>query len=120
MPGGLDAHHRSSLVAIKVLHTLVWACFAACILAIPVASWCRAHRLAAWLAAAVAVEVVVLLLNRWSCPLTAVAARHTDDRRANFDIYLPLWLARHNKTVFGALYVAGSIFAFVRWAGAAA
>ena len=25
----------------------------------------------------------------------------------NFDIYLPLWLARHNKRVFGALYVGG-------------
>ena len=52
-------------------------------------------------------EVVVLWLNRWNCPLTAVAARYTDDGRANFDIYLPEWLARYNKQIFGALYVAG-------------
>ena len=46
-----------------------------------------------------------------SCPLTSIAARYTDDRRANFDIYLPEWLARHNKAVFGALYVAGILVA---------
>jgi len=50
---------------------------------------------------------VVLWLNQWSCPLTAVAARHADDRRANFDIYLPEWLARYKKETFGPLYVAG-------------
>jgi hypothetical protein len=49
----------------------------------------------------------VLLFNRMRCPLTGVAARYTDDRRDNFDIYLPEWLARHNKTIFGTLYVAG-------------
>ena len=47
-------------------------------------------------------------------PLTAWAARYTTDRRDNFDIYLPLWLARHNKSIFGALYVAGAVFALVR------
>jgi hypothetical protein len=52
-------------------------------------------------------EVVVLWLNQWSCPLTAVAARYTDDRRANFDIYLPEWLARYNKQIFGPMYVVG-------------
>ena len=40
-------------------------------------------------------------------PLTAVAARYTDDRRANFDIYLPEWLARYNKQIFGPLYAMG-------------
>jgi hypothetical protein len=63
-------------------------------------------------------EVVVLWLNRWSCPLTAVAALYTDDRRANFDIYLPEWLARYNKHVFGPLYVAGVVFAAVQYLGA--
>jgi hypothetical protein len=46
-----------------------------------------------------------------------LAARHTDDRRANFDIYLPEWLARYNKQLFGPLYVAGMVFALLRWLG---
>lgn len=107
-----------ALVAIKLAHTFVWAVFAGCIVAIPLASWLDAHRAAFWLAGVVAIEVVILAWNRWSCPLTAVAARYTADRRANFDIYLPRWLARHNKTVFGGLYLGGVVFAVVRWIGA--
>lgn len=103
------------LATVKLLHTIAWTVFAACIVSLPVASWCGAHALAAVLAAIVAVEVAVLACNRWRCPLTAVAARHTDDRRANFDIWLPEWLARHNKTIFGWLYLAGLVFALARW-----
>jgi polyferredoxin len=106
------------LKAIKVAHTVVWAFFAGCIVAIPLASWGGMHRTAAWLAAIVFVEVVILGVNAWSCPLTSLAARYTNDRRENFDIYLPLWLARHNKLIFGSLYLAGVAFALVRWARA--
>jgi hypothetical protein len=49
--------------------------------------------------------------------LTGIAARYTPDRRPNFDIYLPEWLALHNKQIFGALYVFGLVFAFARWRG---
>lgn len=100
---------------IKAAHTVVWAFFAGCIVAIPVASSLGRFTVAAWLAAAVLVEVAILLFNAWSCPLTAVAGRYTADRRANFDIYLPEWLARHNKSVFGMLYVGGVGLAVVQW-----
>ena len=114
-------HVRSgTLIAIKAAHTLVWALFSGCIVAIPFASWRGEHRAAAWLIAIVFVEVAVLALNRMRCPLTGWAGRYTNDRRDNFDIYLPLWLARHNKSIFGALYVAGAAFALVRWLNASA
>lgn len=96
-------------------HTIVWAFFAGCILAIPAVSWRGAHRAAAGLIAIVAGEVAVLFLNKWRCPLSFMAARYTDDRRQNFDIYLPQWLAKYNKLVFGGLYVAGVFFALARW-----
>jgi len=32
---------------------------------------------------------------------------------------LPEWLAARNKTIFGALFAGGVIFAFARWAFAA-
>ena len=107
------------LTAIRILHTVVWAFFAACIVAIPLAAWHGKFRVAAWCSAIVLVEVLELMGNRWRCPLTSVAARHTPDRRDNFDIYLPLWLARYNKQVFGALYVGGMAFALVLWLRAA-
>ena len=107
----------AALRAVKVTHTIAWAFFAGCILAIPVFAWRRAFLGAAVLISIVFVEVVIILANNWRCPLTGVAARYTDDRRDNFDIYLPLWLARHNKLIFGWLFVAGLIFTLARWQG---
>jgi polyferredoxin len=103
------------LAVVRLVHTIAWAFFAGCIVAIPIVSWLGEHRVAALLAAVVFGEVIVLALNGWSCPLTAVAARYTEDRRDNFDIYLPEWLARYNKHVFGPLYAAGLVFAILNW-----
>jgi hypothetical protein len=110
-----QAARPAALIAIKAAHTIVWAFFVACIVAIPLAAWQGAHRAAAWFAAIVAVEVVVLAANGWRCPLTAVASRYTDERRDNFDILLPHWLGKYNKHIFGALYVAGVTYALVQW-----
>ena len=104
------------LTAIKVVHTIAWAIFVACILAIPVASLRNEHELAAMFAGVVAAEVAVLVITDWRCPLTYFAARYTRDRRDNFDIYLPEWLAKYNKHVFGTIYCAGLAFALARWA----
>jgi hypothetical protein len=107
------------LKTIKVVHTIVWAIFAGCIFAIPIASLHGDHQTASWLAAIVFVEVAVLALNKWRCPLTSLAARYTTDRGANFDIYLPEWLAKHNKVVFGTIYLVGVAAAGVHWVLAA-
>ena len=111
--------YQRRLRTIKLLHTAVWAAFAGCIVAIPVLTLQARFRLAAAFALIVLGEVIVLAINRWRCPLTPIAARYTDDRRANFDIYLPEWLARYNKEIFGPLYLAGVVLLVVRWVGAA-
>jgi hypothetical protein len=110
-----SATNPLALRAVKIVHTLAWALFAGCIVALPVAAYFRDFRLAVILIAIVLVEVIVLFANRFRCPLTAVAARYTSDRRANFDIYLPLWIARYNKEIFGTLFVAGILFTLFRW-----
>lgn len=106
---------ETKLRSVKLLHTAIWAGFVLCILAIPLLGYLGRFQLAAWSAGAVLVEVLVLACNRLRCPLTGIAARYTEDRRDNFDIYLPRWLARHNKSVFGILFVLGSLFTFGRW-----
>jgi hypothetical protein len=98
------------LVAVKFLHTAVWVFFVGCIALIPVAAALRKFVWAEVLAGLVFVECAVLAVNRGRCPLTDAASRYTDDRAANFDIYLPEWLARHNKTIFGALFIADLLF----------
>ena len=102
---------------IKAVHTLAWAFFVACIAAIPVFAWAKRFPVALLFIGIVAVEVVVIVVNGWRCPLTPVAARYTDDRRPNFDIYLPEWLARYNKEIFGSLFGAGVLLTVVLWLG---
>ena len=104
-----------ALRTVKIVHTLAWATFAGCIVMLPVAAYLENFRLAALLMAIVLVEVAVLVANRFRCPLTDIAARYTTDRSANFDIYLPLWIARYNKEIFGSLFVAGILFTLFRW-----
>lgn len=103
------------LVAIKLLHTVVWAFFAGCIVWIPVAASRGEFGFAGLLSGLVLLECLVLAFHRGRCPLTDVAGRYTDERRDNFDIYLPLWLARYNKQVFGTLFVTGELYFLSRW-----
>ena len=105
----------TALVIVKVVHTVVWAFLVLCILAIPVAALAGRLRFARLLTAIVLLEVAVLAVNRMRCPLTDVAARYTEDRGDSFDIYLPAWLARNNKKVFGSLFVAGELVLVWRW-----
>jgi hypothetical protein len=101
------------LVLIKTVHTVIWGIFAACILAIPFFVFAHRARITLGLISVVMVEVVVIVVNRWRCPLTDVAARYTTDRRDNFDIYLPVWLARYNKNIFGTLFATGLLYALM-------
>jgi hypothetical protein len=103
------------LVWIKLLHTVIWCFFVACILAIPVAGAFRQFLWAAILSGLVLLECAILAVNHGHCPLTDVAGRYTEERADNFDIYLPLWLARHNKAVFGTLFVIGELFVLAKW-----
>lgn len=106
---------ESKLRAIKIVHTLVWAVFAGCIVAIPAYTYLGRLRTSAKLIGFVMLEVVVLTANRMRCPLTIVAARYTDDREANFDIYLPAWLARNNQRIFGWWFVGDVIYTLLAW-----
>ena len=98
-----------------MLHTIVWALLAGCVLAIPLMAFRHRFRAAAVLIAIIIVECLVLAANGGHCPLTDWAARFTTDRADNFDIYLPLWLARHNKTIFGTLFIVNSAIVLWRW-----
>ncbi len=105
----------SRLTLIKLLHTLVWAFMAGCILALPFLALTHRFRWALILSVVILFECAVLGFNRGRCPMTDWAARFTDDRADNFDIYLPNWLARYNKTIFGTLFVVNEVIVAWRW-----
>lgn len=104
-----------ALTAIRLLHTIVWALIVAWIVAIPAAAWAHHFRLAAILSGLVWIECGVLAVNHGRCPMTNLAERFTTEQSANFDIYLPEWLARRNKEIFGTLFVVNELIALVLW-----
>jgi hypothetical protein len=95
------------LCIVKVVHTAAWAFLAGSVLAIPICAVKGRLRLALIFTAFVLAETGLLAVNHMRCPLTNIAAHYTLDRSDNFDIYLPAWLARYNKRIFGTLFVAG-------------
>jgi len=103
------------LTAIKLLHTAVWAVMAGCIFALPFLASVHQFRWALILTLIIVGECAVLALNGGRCPLTDWAARFTDDRADNFDIFLPSWLARHNKAIFGTLFVVNEVVVLWLW-----
>jgi hypothetical protein len=44
-----------------------------------------------------------------------MAERYTANRSDNFDIFLPVWLARNNKLIFGSLFAVSEVLLLVRW-----
>ena len=108
---------RTALRLIRSVHTFVWGVMAGSILTIPVLAWHQSWRWVTVLSALVLLECTVLVANHMRCPLTDLAARYTTDRRDNFDIYLPLWLARYNKILFGWIFAGALAFTLARWQG---
>jgi hypothetical protein len=113
--GKASEDETGMLTAIKVLHTVVWAFFAAAIVALPFLAVQGAFRWAAILSVLILVECGVLLANGWRCPMTDLAAKYTADRSPNFDIYMPRWLAVHNKTILGTLFLVNEAIVVVVW-----
>lgn len=105
----------TALRALKLVHTAIWAFFVLAIAAIWGFAAVGNLTGAGWAIAVVMVEIAVLGFNRGHCPLGGIAARLTTDRAANYDIYLPAWLAGRTKPIFGPLFVGGALFAVLRW-----
>ena len=113
--GKASEDEAGMLTTIKVLHAVIWALLAAAIVVLPFLAGQGAFRWATILSAVILVEGAVLLANNWRCPLTDLAAEYTADRSPNFDIYMPSWLARHNKAIFGALFLVNEAVVLVEW-----
>ena len=103
------------LALIKVLHTALWGLLAGCILALPIVALLHQFNWAAVITVVIVIECGVLALNGGRCPLTDWAARYTDERCDNFDIFLPNWLARYNKAICGTIFVANELIVLCCW-----
>lgn len=103
------------LLAIKLLHTLVWLFFVFIILYIVYSGLTDQITFFTWIAIGlVVVEGLVLLIFKMFCPLTLIARKYSDSKKENFDIFLPNWLAKYNKVIFTSIYIFGVILVIIR------
>ena len=100
----------AKLWLIKALHTVVWAFFVAAILVVLFSGITDNLTSYTWIASgSVVVEGLILLAFNRHCPLTLLARKYSSSTKANFDIFLPEWLARYNQLIFSVLYVIGLV-----------
>ena len=103
------------LIAVKLIHTLIWFVFAAAILYVCYAGvFNRVSRPVWYCIGLVLIEGVVLLINKGKCPLTSLACKYTDIQPIGFDIFLPAWLAKYNKILFSSLFIVGLLLVLWR------
>ncbi len=92
------------LIFLKTIHTIIWVIMTASNFVAFYFAFNGIYDYRFWIPAGILIlEIVTVFINKWSCPLTPITAKYTDDRKPNFDIYLPLWLARYNKEIFSAI-----------------
>ena len=78
------------LLAIKVIHTLIWLFFVSLISYILYSGIFYKINSYTWIAIGLVIgEGIVLVLFRMLCPLTVLARKYSDSTKENFDIFLP-------------------------------
>nr|AWJ66232.1 hypothetical protein [uncultured bacterium] len=111
----LDMNASAKLLAIKLVHTAIWLFFVGIIFYILYSGITNNITASTWVAIGLVIaEGLVLLVFKMFCPLTVIARRYSDSQKDNFDIFLPNWLARHNKVIFTTIYLIGVIIVLVR------
>jgi len=94
----------NKLVFIKTIHTIIWLFFNLVIFYLLYAVINNSITEYFWIGAGmIVVEGIVLLIFRGMCPLTVIARKYSNSTRDNFDIFLPNWLAKHNKLIYSTI-----------------
>ena len=98
---GMPSNNKRKLILIKVIHTLIWLFFNVVIFYMLYAVITDKIDKWVWICLSlVLLETVILILFNRTCPITLIARKYSDSLKDNFDIYLPNWLARYNKTIY--------------------
>ena len=106
---------RTKLQLLKLLHTLVWVFFNAVIFYMAFAVLTNRLDWRLWTCyGLIVLEGLVLLTFRLFCPLTIWARKYSASTAANFDIWLPNWLAKYNKQIYTSIVVVITVVLVVK------
>ena len=108
-------NQTNKLLAIKLVHTLIWLFFVAVLFYILYSGLTGQINFLTWIGIGIIFsEGIVLLVFKMFCPLTVIARKYSDSQDDNFDIFLPNWLAKYNKLIFTSVFVIGLIIIMIR------
>ncbi len=103
------------LFIIKSVHTIIWLFFNVVIFYLLYAVIVNKIDKWVWICISlVLMEGVVLLAFKMFCPLTIMARRYSNSTKDNFDIFLPNWLAKHNKLIYTTIFVIAVLMLLFR------
>ena len=97
----------SKLTRVKIIHTFIWTFFNVVLFYLSYAVIINKIDKLLWLCIGIIIlEGFVLLSFKGICPLTIIARKYSASTKPNFDIYLPIWLARYNKVIYTIIFIA--------------
>lgn len=100
---------------IKTVHTIIWLFYNVVIFYLLYAVICNKIDIWVWICIGLVIlEGLVLLIFKLFCPITIIARKYSDSTKANFDIYLPNWLAKYNKKIYTTLFIIALIILIFR------
>lgn len=106
------------LLTIKLVHTIVWLFFVVIIFYVFYSGMTNEITTFTWFAIGlVLAEGLVLLIFKMFCPITLMARKYSASKKDNFDIFLPEWIARHNKLIFTSIFIIGLLLVLFRILG---
>lgn len=104
--------NETKLILIKSIHTAIWLFFNVVIFYTLYAAIINKIDIWLWIGfGLVAIEGLVLLIFKFFCPLTIMARKFSTSTKDNFDIYIPNWLARHNKIIYTGIVLVAFVIA---------
>jgi|SRR5882724_114081 len=96
----------TKLTAIKILHTIIWLFFNFVIFHLLYNVLLNKINKWIWIDLGfILLEGIILLVFKMTCPITIIARKYDDSTKANFDIFLPVWLAKYNKLIYTSLTI---------------
>jgi hypothetical protein len=105
-PVTLPMRDENKLTLIKTIHTLIWIFFNVVIFYMLYAVITGKIDRWLWIGYGLFVlEGITLLVFKFFCPLTVMARKYSNSTKANFDIYIPNWLAKYNKPIYTTILV---------------
>ena len=94
------------ITGIRILHTAIWIFFNLVIFYLFYAVITNRIDIWVWIGIGlILAEGLVLAAFKTICPVTLIARKYSTSTKANFDIFLPEWLARNNKLIYTSFFI---------------